>query len=770
MNDTTVLTSVVGASTAKPAQSFFPLTVNYQEKAYAAGKIPGSFFRREGRPSEQEILTSRLIDRSIRPLFPDGFMNEVQVVCTLLSADLETPPDIPALLGTVAALALSELPFHWPLVAARVGFTDDYILNPGYSELKESTLDMVVSGNRDAVLMVESEAAELSEQRMLGGILFAQKEMQAPIDAIEDLVKEAGKPKQKHEQLHENQELLAEIEKTYAAQIEECVQTHDKGQRGKCLASLKSKLIEAMPQHKPEALSAVLNSAYKKQMRNSILDKQIRPDGRNTTTVRPITIEAPVLAKTHGSSLFTRGETQALVTATLGSLKDAALIDAVTGNYYERFLLHYNFPPYSVGETGMMTGPKRREIGHGNLARRALARMLPTEEDFPYTVRVVSEITESNGSSSMATVCGASLSLMDAGVPIKASVAGVAMGLILEEDGRFSVLTDIIGDEDHLGDMDFKVAGTRKGVTALQMDIKVTGVSGEIMETALKQAFDARMHILEAMDAVLAEPRKQVSGNAPAFETIQIPVDKIRELIGKRGATIREITDETGASIDIDKDGSVKIYASARTSLDEAIAKIKAITSEPEPGTVYKGTVKSVVDFGAFVEIMPGKQGLLHVSEITGEHIEDVSDYLTEDQEVEVVVLSVDNQNRIKLSMKDVHQAEKISAEAPAGSQNESGGQTAEKVAIPAVGDAFEGTVKHVEHYGGFVEITPGLRGLVHKSEISSDEWVESALDYLEVGEKVDVVVVDVEEKDNKTRVSLSIKRAQEGWEDSEDD
>ncbi|MFT4798245.1 MAG: polyribonucleotide nucleotidyltransferase [Candidatus Azotimanducaceae bacterium] len=665
MAETTVLVAVVGRKEAKPGQAFFPLTVNYEEKTYAAGKIPGGFFKREGRPSEKETLTCRLIDRPIRPLFPKGFMNEVQVTCQVISAHKNTDPDILALIGTSAALALSGLPFNGPVGGARVGFTKDgYILNPGYDALAESDLDMVVAGTESAVLMVESEAKELTEDQMLGAVLFAHQEMQVVIQAIKELKAEAGKPDWEWQVEAENEALTSALADKFTDGISAAYQTVDKMERQDKLAILRDEAVASLVVEGADFdagdVSAAFGKLEKKTVRRRIIAGEPRIDGRDTTTVRNIEVEVGLLDKTHGSALFTRGETQAIVTTTLGSMRDAALIDALQGSYRDHFLLHYNFPHYSVGETGFSGGPKRREIGHGRLARRGIAAVLPTLEDWPYTIRVVSEITESNGSSSMATVCGASLSLMDAGVPLKAPVAGIAMGLVKEEDG-FAVLTDILGDEDHLGDMDFKVAGTETGVTALQMDIKIQGITEEIMEAALSQAKVARLHILVEMNKVIGRSRDAVSENAPAMVTIKVESDKIRDVIGKGGATIRSITEETGADVDINDDGTIIIYGEGKESRDAAVAMIESITAEAEIGKIYKGKVVKIADFGAFVNILPGKDGLVHISQIAHERVEKVTDYLTEGQEIEVKCLDTER-GRIKLSIKEL--IEKV--EAPA--------------------------------------------------------------------------------------------------------
>ena len=667
MDNTTVLCTVVGMKDAKPGQPFFPLTVNYQEKTYAAGKIPGGFFRREGRPSEKETLTSRLIDRPIRPLFPKGFMNEVQVICTVMSADKDQDPDVIAMIGAAAALAVSGIPFSGPLAAARVGFADgQYLLNPGFEALKSSALNMTVAGTRQAVLMVESEAEELTEDQMLGAVLFAHQQMQPVLDAIDALVAEAGKPRWEWMPPEIDQALADRIAEVFAEPMGAAYRITDKLERQDAVAALKAQCLE---QFAGEALGedaadsktveGLFGRLEKSVVRNAIIDGAPRIDGRDLKTVRPLAMEVGMLAKAHGSALFTRGETQAIVAATLGTNRDAAIIDALEGTYRESFMLHYNFPPFSVGEAGFMGGPKRREIGHGRLARRGVQAVLPNAEDFPYTLRVVSEITESNGSSSMASVCGTSLALMDAGVPIKAQVAGIAMGLVKEGD-RYAVITDILGDEDHLGDMDFKVAGTAKGVTALQMDIKIEGINEEIMETALAQAYEARCHILNEMNQIIAEPRAAVSDNAPSIATIEVNPDKIRDVIGKGGVTIRAIQEETGAQIDIDDSGLIRVYGENAESRDAAIARIEAITAEAEVGQIYLGTVSKIVDFGAFVNIIPGKDGLVHISQIAQERVENVEDYLKEGQQVRVVVLDVDARGRIKLSMKEVPEEEGV--------------------------------------------------------------------------------------------------------------
>ena len=659
-----VLATVVGRREASPDASFFPLTVNYQEKTYAAGRIPGGFFKREGRPTEKETLTSRLIDRPIRPLFPKGFLNEVQVICTVVSADKDHDPDIAAMIGASAALAISGIPFAGPIAAARVGLdlNTGYILNPSFEQLQQSALDMVVAGTRSAVLMVESEANELSEDQMLGAVLFAQQEMQAVIDVIEELKNEVGKPDWNWEPAEQNEQLTAALAEQFAGRIAEAYQISGKTERYEALGALQSEAAAALADSEAGIAESEVRSAFsaleKSTVRNRIIDGEPRIDGRDTRSVRPIDVEVGILPKAHGSALFTRGETQALVVTTLGAVRDSQLIEGLAGSHKEGFMLHYNFPPYSVGETGFMSGPKRREIGHGRLAKRGVAALMPAEEEFPYAIRVVSEITESNGSSSMASVCGASLSMMDAGVPLRAPIAGIAMGLI-KEDERFAVLTDILGDEDHLGDMDFKVAGTAKGVTALQMDIKIQGITEEIMETALAQAHEARQHILGEMGKVISEARPTVNENAPSMATLRIDQDKIRDVIGKGGAVIRSITEETGAAVDIDDDGVVRIYGEDVQSRDAALERINEITAEAEVGKLYNGTVARIVDFGAFINILPGKDGLVHISQISRNRVENVGDYLEEGQEVLVKVLDLDARGRIKLSMKEVTEEEK---------------------------------------------------------------------------------------------------------------
>ncbi|MSQ92372.1 MAG: polyribonucleotide nucleotidyltransferase [Gammaproteobacteria bacterium] len=660
MGDTVVLVTAVGRREAVEGRDFFPLTVNYVEKTYAAGKIPGGFFKREGRPSEKEVLTSRLIDRPIRPLFPDGFYNEVQVVATVLSLDPEIDSDIPSLIGASAALAICGMPFSGPIAAARVGFKNGtYLLNPTTTQVKtESDLDLVVAGTQEAVLMVESQANCLSEEVMLGAVLFGHEQMQTAIAAINKLTAEAGKPRWDWKAPEPNvalkQTVAAQSEKAFAEAYGVVV----KQARVVRLAEIRQSVQAALsggekPQFTRDQVSSELHSLEYRLVRNLILDGKPRIDGRDTRTVRPITVEVGALPRTHGSAIFTRGETQALVTTTLGTGRDAQIVDALAGERREPFMLHYNFPPFSVGETGFMGSPKRREIGHGNLARRGISAVMPNLEEFPYVLRVVSEVLESNGSSSMATVCGTSLALMDAGVPIKGAVAGVAMGLVKEGE-RFAVLTDILGDEDHLGDMDFKVAGTRDGVTALQMDIKINGITAEIMKVALEQAKVGRLHILGEMNKVLDTPRTEMSEWAPTIVTIKIDPEKIRDVIGKGGSVIRQITEETGATIDIENDGTVKIASVDSASGRAALRRIEMITADVEVGHIYEGKVVRLMDFGAFVAILPGRDGLVHISQISDERVERVSDKLKEGDVVKVKVLEVDRQGRVRLSMRGV--------------------------------------------------------------------------------------------------------------------
>ena len=656
MDDTQVLVSVVGAKEAKPGQSFFPLSVDYIEKIYAAGKIPGGFLKREGRPSEKETLTSRLIDRPIRPLFPNGYMNEVQVMIQVISSNKNVEPDILAMIATSAALAISGVPFNGPIGAARVGYQNgNYSINPTYSDLETSELDMVVAGTKDAVLMVESEASELSEDVMLGAVMYAHEQFQVVIDSVAEFAKEVGVSPREWVAPDENESLLTSIKSKFESQISEAYQTVDKMERYEKMGEIKDAAVEEFVSEDDliteDEVINYIKKIEKSTVRERILAGEPRIDGRDNSTVRELAIETGVLENTHGSALFTRGETQALVVTTLGSKRDAQLIETLESNdrIEDHFMLHYNFPPYCVGETGRVMGVKRREVGHGRLARRGISACLPSLDEFPYTVRVVSEITESNGSSSMASVCGSSLSLMDAGVPLKAPVAGIAMGLVKDED-RFTVLTDILGDEDHLGDMDFKVAGTSKGINALQMDIKIDGITEDIMSIALKQAKDARLNILGQMNQVISEPNS-ASKNAPKTKVIKIPTDKIRDVIGKGGETIRGIVSESGASVDVDDDGNVNIFANDSESFEKAVQMVKDVTAVPEVNKVYMGKVAKIVEFGAFVTIMPNQDGLLHVSEIAHERVEKVEDYLKEGEEVEVKVLGIDR-GRIKLSRK----------------------------------------------------------------------------------------------------------------------
>jgi polyribonucleotide nucleotidyltransferase len=657
MDDTVVLATVVAAKEPRAGQDFFPLTVDYVEKFYAAGRIPGGFFKREGRPSEKETLTSRLIDRPIRPLFPDGFFNEVQVVTTVLSLNPEIDPDIPALIGASAALAISGIPFSGPIGAARVGYLDgQYLLNPSATQIKESKLNLVVAGTAAAVLMVESEALELSEEVMLGAVVFGHEQMQTAIRAINELVETAGKPEWDWAPPARDETLTARVAALAENDLREAYRITSKQARTQRVNEIRSRLVEALAEgtQTPPESNTIKNLFFDleaKIVRSQILDGEPRIDGRDTRTVRPISIRHSVLPRTHGSALFTRGETQALVVATLGTGRDEQIIDALAGEYKERFMLHYNMPPYATGETGRIGAPKRREVGHGRLAKRALAAVLPAPDEFSYSIRVVSEITESNGSSSMASVCGGSLALMDAGVPLKAHVAGIAMGLI-KEGKRFAVLTDILGDEDHLGDMDFKVAGTENGVTALQMDIKIQGITKEIMQVALAQAREGRMHILDLMKRSMASHRGEVSTYAPRLLTMKINPEKIRDVIGKGGAVIRALTEETGTVIDIEDDGTVTIASVNADAAEVAKKRIEAITAEVEVGRIYEGTVLRLLDFGAIVSVLPGKDGLLHISQIADKRIEKVADYLKEGQTVKVKVLETDEKGRIRLSMK----------------------------------------------------------------------------------------------------------------------
>ncbi len=659
MDDTVVLATVVGARNAKPGQDFFPLTVDYQERTYAAGRIPGGFFKREGRPSEKEILTCRLIDRPLRPLFPDAFYNEVQVVCTVMSCNPEIDPDIPAMLGASAAMAISGIPFSGPIGAARVGYIDgNYVLCPTKTQLENTQLDLVVAGTETAVLMVESEAKQLSEEIMLGAVVFGHDQMQAAIKAINELVEVAGKPEWDWQAPAKNEPLIARVAELAEAELREAYRITSKQDRTLKTREITKKTIAALTEgiENPPDSNLVGNTVFDleaKIVRSQILNGEPRIDGRDTRTVRPIVIRNGVLARTHGSALFTRGETQALVVATLGTGRDEQIIDALQGEYRDRFMLHYNMPPYATGETGRVGTPKRREIGHGRLAKRALLAVLPSPEDFGYSMRVVSEITESNGSSSMASVCGGSLALMDAGVPLKAHVAGIAMGLI-KDGGRFAVLTDILGDEDHLGDMDFKVAGTEEGITALQMDIKIQGITKEIMQVALAQAKDARLLILEKMQASMSGHREEVSNFAPRMIHIKINPEKIRDVIGKGGAVIRALTEETGCVIDIEDDGSITISSVNSDAAQVAKKRIEDITAEVEVGRIYEGTVLRLLDFGAIVSLLPGKDGLLHISQIASERVNAVADYLKEGQVVKVKVIETDDKGRVRLSMKAI--------------------------------------------------------------------------------------------------------------------
>jgi len=659
--DTVVLVTAVGRKTADPGRDFFPLTVNYQEKTYAAGKIPGGFFKREGRPTEKETLTCRLIDRPIRPLFPKGFKNEVQVVATVISANTDIDPDIPALLGASAALALSGMPFKGPIGAARVGYIDgDYVLNPSRTQLADSQLELVVAGTANAVLMVESEADGLSEEIMLGAVVFGHEQMQTAITAINELAAEAAKPAWDWQAPEADPALASAVASQVESALTEAYTISDKQERYAKVGDLRKAAVESLAGEDAKFSADDVAGAFGKLesgiVRSRILSGERRIDGRDTTTVRQITVDAGILPRAHGSALFTRGETQAIVAVTLGTERDSQIIDALEGEYRDRFMLHYNFPPYCVGETGFMSGPKRREIGHGRLARRGIAAVLPTAEEFPYVIRVVSEITESNGSSSMATVCGTSLALMDAGVPIKAPVAGVAMGLVKEGDS-YAVLTDILGDEDHLGDMDFKVAGTIDGISALQMDIKIDGITKDIMADALTQAKVARLHILGEMAKVLDAPRAEMSEWAPTIITIKIDPEKIRDVIGKGGSTIREITEQTGATIDIENDGTIKIASVDGAAGRDAKARIELITADVEVGQIYEGRVARLMDFGAFVTILPGKDGLVHISQISDERVERVSDKLAEGDIIQVKVLEVDRQGRVRLSMRNLEDA-----------------------------------------------------------------------------------------------------------------
>ena len=668
MDDTSVLVTVVGKKEAKADQDFFPLTVNYQEKAYAAGKIPGGFFKREGRPSEGETLTARLIDRPIRPLFPESFKNEVQIVITVVSANPEIPTDIISLIGTSAALAISGIPFNGPIGAARVGYTNgEYILNTRHSEQAESQLDLVVAGTESAVLMVESEADILSEEVMLGAVVFGHEQSQAVVNNVREFAAKVNTPKWDWTPEAENTELKTKVAELAKVGMTEAYQISDKLARKDAVVAVTSAASAAIlaenPEQDPKEVSELLHDLESDVVRSRILAGEPRIDGRDPAMIRALDVATGVLPRTHGSSVFTRGETQALVAATLGTERDAQMIDELGGTSTSRFMLHYNFPPYCVGETGFIGSPKRREIGHGRLAKRGIQAVMPSETDFPYVVRVVSEITESNGSSSMASVCGTSLALMDAGVPIKASVAGIAMGLV-KSDENFVVLSDILGDEDHLGDMDFKVAGTTNGITALQMDIKIEGITQEIMQIALKQAKEARLHILGVMDQAIGGHRDELSEFAPRIYTLKIDQEKIRDVIGKGGAMIRAITEASDTNIEIEDDGTIKIFATEKAKATIAIEKIEQVTAEIEVGKVYTGKVSRIADFGAFVEVLPGKDGLVHISQIAHERVAKVTDYLSEGQEVQVKVMEIDRQNRVRLSMKEL--IEKPAAESDA--------------------------------------------------------------------------------------------------------
>ncbi len=661
MDDTVVLVTAVVMKEADPGRDFFPLTINYQEKTFAAGKIPGGFFKREGRPAEKETLTSRLIDRPLRPLFPKGFLNEAQVIPTVMSINPEVNPDILAMIGASAALSLSGAPFKGPIGGARVGYINgEYVLNPSKSELADSDLDLIVAGTDQAVLMVESEASNLSEEIMLGAVVFGHEQMQVAISAIKEMTAEAGRPAFDWQPPEVDSDLVAAVAEQSEAKIAEAYLVTDKQERYAKIGEIKSAVIEALAGAESNWNAADVSAQFgrleSRLVRERVLAGEPRIDGRDTKTVRPISIRTGFLPRTHGSASFTRGETQAIVVATLGTDRDAQIIDALDGEYRDRFMLHYNFPPYCVGETSFMGSPKRREIGHGRLARRGVQAVLPSAEEFPYTLRVVSEITESNGSSSMASVCGTSLALMDAGVPISAAVAGVAMGLVKEGE-RYQILTDILGDEDHLGDMDFKVAGTADGITALQMDIKITGITREIMSAALDQARDARLHILGEMNAVIDAPREKMSDWAPTIITMKIDPEKIRDVIGKGGAVIRAITEETGATVDIDNDGTVKIASVDGAQGRDAQKRIELITADVEVGQIYEGRVAKLMDFGAFVTILPGKDGLVHISQISDERVERVSDELNEGDIIRVKVLEVDRQGRIRLSMRSLDAA-----------------------------------------------------------------------------------------------------------------
>lgn len=659
--DTVVLATCVARREPDPGRDFFPLTVDYQERTYAAGKIPGGFFRREGRPSEKEILTSRLIDRPLRPLFPKGFRNEVQIIATVLSLDPRVDPDIPALIGASAAVALAGVPFRGPVGAARIGYRGgEFLLNPAFAELETSELDLIVAGTRDSVLMVESEARELPEETMLKSVLHGHREMQVVIENIRDLAEAAGTKPWEWQAPAPEQQLVEAVEQRGGEALRQAYAVRDKLERRERLRQVRAELLASLAEGEesgeaPAQAGAAIGALERDSVRQTILAGGARIDGRRPDEIREIGVEVGMLPRTHGSALFTRGETQALVISTIGTDRDSQIVDAIEGEYRDPFMLHYNFPPFCVGETGRMMGPRRREIGHGRLAKRSMRAVMPSHERFPYVIRIVSEITESNGSSSMATVCGASLSLMDAGIPIRGLVAGVAMGLIKEEE-RFVVLSDIMGDEDHLGDMDFKVAGTAQGVTALQMDIKIDGVSEEVMRRALDQAHEGRMFILERMKQVLGQPREEISKYAPRVATMKINPEKIRDVIGKGGTTIRALTESTGTVINVEDDGTIKIFSSDVTAADKAREQIERLTADIEVGRIYEGRVSKLMDFGAFVNILPGRDGLVHISQISDERVEQVSDWLSEGETVKVKVLEIDRQGRVRLSMKAIQE------------------------------------------------------------------------------------------------------------------
>jgi len=659
--DTVVLATCVARREPDPGRDFFPLTVDYQERTYAAGKIPGGFFRREGRPSEKEILTSRLIDRPLRPLFPKGFRNEVQIIATVLSLDPRVDPDIPALIGASAAVALAGVPFRGPVGAARIGYRGgEFLLNPAFAELETSELDLIVAGTRDSVLMVESEARELPEEIMLKSVLHGHREMQVVIENIRDLAEAAGTKPWEWQAPAPEQQLVEAVEQRGGEALRQAYAVRDKLERRERLRQVRAELRASLAEGEesgeaPGQAGAAIGALERDSVRQTILAGGARIDGRRPDEIREIGVEVGMLPRTHGSALFTRGETQALVVSTIGTDRDSQIVDAIEGEYRDPFMLHYNFPPFCVGETGRMMGPRRREIGHGRLAKRSMRAVMPSHERFPYVIRIVSEITESNGSSSMATVCGASLSLMDAGIPIRGLVAGVAMGLIKEEE-RFVVLSDIMGDEDHLGDMDFKVAGTAQGVTALQMDIKIDGVSEEVMRRALDQAHEGRMFILERMKQVLGQPREEISKYAPRVATMKINPEKIRDVIGKGGTTIRALTESTGTVINVEDDGTIKIFSSDVTAADKAREQIERLTADIEVGRIYEGRVSKLMDFGAFVNILPGRDGLVHISQISDERVEQVSDWLSEGETVKVKVLEIDRQGRVRLSMKAIQE------------------------------------------------------------------------------------------------------------------